>query len=60
MEINPCVFEGNRPNVQAVLLSVSGEGRLWCLAGASRLQELIPRPAIVLCPHPSSCGRVGS
>lgn len=43
---NACVFEGNRTNVQAVLLSGSGEGRLWCLAGASRLQELIPRPAL--------------
>jgi hypothetical protein len=43
---NACVFEGNRPNVQAVLFSVSGEGRLWCLAGAFMLQELIPRPAL--------------
>ncbi|WVZ94059.1 hypothetical protein U9M48_040001, partial [Paspalum notatum var. saurae] len=42
---NACVFEGGRPNVQAVLLSVTEEGRLWCLAGATRLQELLPRPA---------------
>jgi hypothetical protein len=46
--LNACVLEGNRPNVQAVPLSVSGEGRMWCLAGASRLQELIPRPALPL------------
>jgi hypothetical protein len=45
---NACVFEGNRPNVQAVPLSVSREGRMWYLAGASRLQELLPRPALPL------------
>jgi hypothetical protein len=37
---NACVFEKKRPCVQEVLRSVRLEGGLWCLAGASKLQEL--------------------
>jgi len=42
-ERNSCVFEGSQPNVQKVLLSVRDEGLLWCMAGASKLQELLSR-----------------
>jgi hypothetical protein len=36
---NACVLEKKR-SVQEVLRSVRLEGGLWCLAGASKLQEL--------------------
>jgi len=35
---NACVFEKKRPSIQDVLRSVSLEGGLWGLAGASKLQ----------------------
>jgi hypothetical protein len=38
---NVCVFEGTSPNVQEVLHAVTIEGFLWCMAGASALQELL-------------------
>jgi hypothetical protein len=40
---NDCVFENSRPSLQVVLRAMSREGGLWCSAGASKLQELIPR-----------------
>jgi len=40
---NDCVFENSRPCIQTVLRAVSIEGGLWCSAGASKLQELMPR-----------------
>jgi hypothetical protein len=40
---NSCVFEGSRPCVQNVVLAVVEEGRTWCLARASALQDLLPR-----------------
>ena len=39
---NDCVFENLRPSLQVVLRAVSMEGGLWCSAGASKLQELMP------------------
>jgi hypothetical protein len=44
---NSCVFEGSRACVQNVVLAVGEEGRTWCLAGASALQDLL------LCQLPS-------
>ncbi|RCV40474.1 LOW QUALITY PROTEIN: hypothetical protein SETIT_9G056800v2 [Setaria italica] len=38
---NDCVFEKVRPKTQEVLRAISNEGGLWCMAGASRLQELV-------------------
>jgi len=38
------VFEGARPNIEAVLHSVANEDALWCLAGASTLQKQVARP----------------
>ena len=38
---NDCVFEKARPNTQEVLRAINTEGRLWCMAGASKLQELV-------------------
>ena len=43
---NVCVFEGTSPNVQEVLHAVTIEGFLWCMAGASALQELLLRSLI--------------
>ena len=43
---NVCVFEGAFPNVQDVLHAVTIEGFLWCMAGASALQELLLLPLI--------------
>ena len=40
---NDCVFENSRPSLQVVLRAVSMEGGLRCSAGASKLQELMPR-----------------
>jgi len=37
------MFENSRPSLQVVLWAVSMEGGLWCSAGASKLQELMPR-----------------
>jgi hypothetical protein len=38
---NRCVFDNSRPCVEEVLKAVNVEGGLWCLAGASKLQELV-------------------
>ena len=38
---NSCVFDNSRPSVEEVLKAVNVEGGLWCLAGASKLQELV-------------------
>ena len=40
---NSCVFEGTSPNIQVLLQSVGDECSLWCMAGASNLQELLIR-----------------
>ncbi|KAG2648494.1 hypothetical protein PVAP13_1NG025700 [Panicum virgatum] len=40
---NACVFEGARPSVQLLLQTVSSECALWCMAGASKLKELLDR-----------------
>ncbi|RCV13690.1 hypothetical protein SETIT_2G366000v2 [Setaria italica] len=40
---NDCVFEKVRPKTQEVLRAISNEGGLWCMAGASKLQELVSR-----------------
>ncbi|RCV40403.1 hypothetical protein SETIT_9G050600v2, partial [Setaria italica] len=40
---NDCVFDNSRPNILKVVSSVSTEGGLWCMAGASKLQELMSR-----------------
>ncbi|RCV19174.1 hypothetical protein SETIT_3G363000v2 [Setaria italica] len=39
---NDCVFDNSRPNILKVV-SMSTEGGLWCMAGASKLQELMSR-----------------
>jgi hypothetical protein len=39
---NDCVLENSRPSLQVVVRAVSLEGGLWCSAGASKLQELMP------------------
>jgi len=41
--MNTCVFEGYCPNVQTLLYFVAEEGSLWCMAGATALQELLIR-----------------
>ena len=38
-----CVFEGAVPCVQQVRRAVVEEGSVWCLAGASALQDLLLR-----------------
>lgn len=38
---NSCVFEGATPCIQRVLLAVVEEDNMWCLAGASALQDLL-------------------
>jgi len=40
---NACVFEGAVPCVQQVRRAVVEEGSVWCLAGASALQDLLLR-----------------
>ena len=40
---NACVFEGARPSVQLLLQTMSSECALWCMAGASKLKELLDR-----------------
>ncbi|KAG2565174.1 hypothetical protein PVAP13_7NG025168 [Panicum virgatum] len=40
---NACVFKGSRPSVQLLLQTVSSECVLWCMAGASKLKELLDR-----------------
>jgi hypothetical protein len=45
---NACVFEKQRPSIQTVLSSVGLEGDLWCLAGASKLKELVSRSSAFL------------
>jgi len=40
---NACAFVGARPDVQTLLYNVAVEGSLWCLAGATVLQELLIR-----------------
>jgi len=37
---NDCVFEAESPTVEVVLQKISNESSLWCMAGASALQEL--------------------
>jgi hypothetical protein len=38
---NACVFEGGVPCTQRVQSVVIEEGSVWCLAGASALQDLL-------------------
>jgi hypothetical protein len=45
---NACVFEKHRLRIQDVLSYVSLEGDLWCLAGASKLKELVFRSSTFL------------
>jgi hypothetical protein len=40
---NSCVLEGIRPSIQILLQTVTNESSLWCMAGASKLQELLTR-----------------
>ncbi|RCV06200.1 hypothetical protein SETIT_1G144200v2 [Setaria italica] len=40
---NACVFEWAGPNVQVVLQIVANGSRLWCMACASALHELLIR-----------------
>jgi hypothetical protein len=40
---NACVFEGVVPCTQRVQSAVIEEGNVWCLAGASALQDLLLR-----------------
>jgi len=40
---NSCVFEGSLPNIQVLLQAITNESTLWCLAGASKLGELLAR-----------------
>lgn len=42
---NACVFQGIRPAVQSIVLSILAEGQLWCLARASILQDLVHKAA---------------
>lgn len=46
---NACVSNGVTPSMADVILSITNEGTLWCMAGASRLQELLAK-AIALVP----------
>jgi hypothetical protein len=41
--MNTCVFDGACPEVQSLLYFVAEEGSLWCMAGATVLQELLIR-----------------
>ena len=38
---NSCVFEGVLPDIQVLLLTISEEGTLWCMAGATNRQDLL-------------------
>jgi len=38
---NKCVFEGRSPSIPAVLKFFREESKMWCLAGASKLQALV-------------------
>ncbi|WVZ83279.1 hypothetical protein U9M48_030445, partial [Paspalum notatum var. saurae] len=38
---NKCVFEGRSPSIPAALKFFREESKIWCLAGASKLQALI-------------------
>ena len=38
---NSYMFEGARPSIQILLQTVANESSLWCMAGASKLQELL-------------------
>jgi hypothetical protein len=40
---NACVFEGVVPRTQRVQSVVIEEGSVWCLAGASAMQDLLLR-----------------
>uniref|UniRef100_A0A0E0DEE0 Uncharacterized protein n=1 Tax=Oryza meridionalis TaxID=40149 RepID=A0A0E0DEE0_9ORYZ len=40
---NICVFNGANPSVVNVLHAVPSEATLWCLAGASKLQDLLSK-----------------
>ena len=40
---NSSVFEGASPNVQGLLQTIGGECSLWCMAGASKLSDLLAR-----------------
>jgi len=43
---NSCVFEGVLPNSQVLLQAITNESTLWCLAGASKLKELLARSLV--------------
>lgn len=40
---NACVFDKIRPDARSVVQSIANEGHLWCIAGASALQDFILR-----------------
>jgi hypothetical protein len=44
---NSCVFEGARPSIQILLQTVANGSSLWCMAGASKLQELLTRSLVL-------------
>jgi hypothetical protein len=44
---NACVFEGARPNIEVLLQSVANESTMWCLAGSSKLHELLARSLVL-------------
>lgn len=39
---NWCVFDGSRPNMQALFREITEEARNWATAGAKRLRTLLP------------------
>jgi hypothetical protein len=44
---NNCVFNGTTPSMDDVLQAIASEGALWCLAGASKLRDLLSRAAVL-------------
>ena len=40
---NTCVFEGISPNIQSLLQKVVDQCSSWCMAGASKLSDLLAR-----------------
>ncbi|GJN06140.1 hypothetical protein PR202_ga23837 [Eleusine coracana subsp. coracana] len=39
---NSVVFDGSRPSVKLLLRTIKNEARLWAMAGAKKLQQLLP------------------
>ena len=44
---NACVFEGATPSTEVLLQSVANESNLWCIVGASALNEFLARSLVL-------------